>query len=220
MNAAILSQVFTDTANSPSSSAASFASLLAGLTSPKVAAEPAKPTDRWSDDLLAEDVATISYERALQARARYLSSDGLSDDARPIEMREEPQEETAVPPRKPPASVRITEWSPLATLAANRKSASITIRMNEAECRQLRERAAAAGLTISAYLRSCIFEAEELRAQVKQTLSQLRSDPAEFAEERKPKAVETGYKPGRAAPPGLRSRLFGRWRQDARVASA
>jgi hypothetical protein len=56
------------------------------------------------------------------------------------------------------------------------KSASITIRLSKAECAQLRKRAAEAGLTVSAYLRSCTFEAESLRALVKDTLAQLRSN--------------------------------------------
>jgi hypothetical protein len=56
-----------------------------------------------------------------------------------------------------------------------RKSASIHIRLSLAESAQLRERAAEAGLTVSAYLRSCVLEAETLRAQVKQALAQLRA---------------------------------------------
>ena len=51
-------------------------------------------------------------------------------------------------------------------LNRNLKSASITIRLSKAECAQLRRRAAEAGLTVSAYLRSCTFEAESLRAEV------------------------------------------------------
>jgi hypothetical protein len=58
----------------------------------------------------------------------------------------------------------------------NLKCASITIRVSKAECAQLRARAAEAGLTISAYLRYCTLEAESLRAQVKDTLAQLRSE--------------------------------------------
>jgi hypothetical protein len=56
------------------------------------------------------------------------------------------------------------------------KSASITIRLSRAECAQLRQRAAEAGLTISAYLRSCAVEAESLRAQVMDTLAQMRAE--------------------------------------------
>ena len=47
--------------------------------------------------------------------------------------------------------------------------------MSKAECAQLHRRAAEDGLTVSAYLRSCTFEAESLRAMVKDTLAQLRS---------------------------------------------
>jgi hypothetical protein len=58
------------------------------------------------------------------------------------------------------------------------KDASITVRMNQTECAQLRQRAAEAGLTVSAYLRSCAFEVESLRALVKDTMSQLKSATA------------------------------------------
>jgi hypothetical protein len=56
-----------------------------------------------------------------------------------------------------------------------KKSASITIRVSSAECDQLRQRAAEAGLTVSAYLRSCALEAESLRAQVKDALAAIRA---------------------------------------------
>jgi hypothetical protein len=55
----------------------------------------------------------------------------------------------------------------------NLKKSSITIRLSEEECEQLHQRAAEAGVTVSAYLRSCTFEAEALRAQVKEVLAQL-----------------------------------------------
>ena len=58
------------------------------------------------------------------------------------------------------------------------RSASITIRLSKAEVAQLRRRAAEAGLTVSAYLRSCTLEAESLRAMVKDTLAQLRAETA------------------------------------------
>jgi hypothetical protein len=54
------------------------------------------------------------------------------------------------------------------------KRASITIRLTEPECAQLRRRAAEAGITVSAYLRSCALEVESLRTQVKETLAHLR----------------------------------------------
>lgn len=57
----------------------------------------------------------------------------------------------------------------------SRMRASVTLRMSRAECMQLKERAEEAGLTVSAYLRSCAFEVETLRAQVKQALAELRT---------------------------------------------
>ena len=63
------------------------------------------------------------------------------------------------------------------------RSASVTIRMNKAECARLRERAAEAGLTVSAYLRSCALEAEALRAEVKQALAELKAGNKEAREQ-------------------------------------
>lgn len=54
------------------------------------------------------------------------------------------------------------------------RSTSVTIRLSNQECAQLRQRAAEAGLTVSAYLRSCVLEADSLRAQVKEALAELR----------------------------------------------
>lgn len=133
-------------------SASSFASLLESFTGP---AKNAKGT--WDDTALLDDIATISYEQALRSHRR-------------------------VPPAAALAANESQSLTPLTTQRAphvaqekKRKSASITIRLTEAEEIQLHERAAAAQLSVSAYLRSCIFEAESLRAQVKEALSQIRS---------------------------------------------
>ena len=67
-------------------------------------------------------------------------------------------------------------------LEQSRKRASVTVRLTEGEYAQLQERATEAGMTVSGYLRSCTFEAESLRAQVKQTLAELRAaSPAQVA---------------------------------------
>ncbi len=148
-----------------SSSPSTFAGFLAVLTQPGradsdgVSAQPAT----WSDELLAEDVATLSYEQALRAHARYHADDQAADrmDCGPTLSADPPQPE-AVP------SVQAAPGKVL-------KEASITIRLSHEENAQLRTRAAEAGLTISAYIRSCTFEAESLRALVKDTLSQFRT---------------------------------------------
>jgi hypothetical protein len=70
------------------------------------------------------------------------------------------------------------------------RSVSVTIRLSKAECARLHKHAAEAGVTVSAYLRSCTFEAEALRAEVKTALAELRSaalidQPAAPANERR-----------------------------------
>ena len=162
-----------------------------------------KPAPSWNDDDLADDVATLSYERALKAHARYRSSQVSdrsliqSDDVGPFTYEEAPttqqpvlpytesleasaQMEPALTPEKGACLYRA------AVLERKLKDASITIRMSKEECEQLHRRAGDAGLTVSAYLRSCTFEAESLRTMVKETLAQLRlataqSKPADAA---------------------------------------
>lgn len=128
--------------NIPASTATNFASLLSSLTSP-----PPKSPEPWDLCALADDVATISYERALQTHTRMKPSTFAAS--------------TPTPAR------RAKDMSPRATI--------VTLRLSHAESAQLHERAAEAGLTVSAYLRSCVFEAEALRTQVREALSQFRS---------------------------------------------
>ena len=105
--------------------------------------------DAWDDSLLADDIANISYEHALRSeRARGTGSN---------------------------SSRQAAASGGLAIRESKRRTASITIRVSQDEQQQLHERAAEAGLSISAYLRSCIFEAESLRTQVKQALLQMRA---------------------------------------------
>lgn len=134
-------------------SASSFADFLASLAAPPKPAEP-----EWNDDQLADDVATLSYEQALRTHGQYPAT--ASDQGPPGPVSE------SVPSRPG----RGTAASPDLGL----KRASITIRLSEPECAQLRRRAAEAGLTVSAYLRSCTLEVESLRTQVKEALAQLR----------------------------------------------
>jgi hypothetical protein len=138
----------------------SFASLLASISS-KLQNDP------WDDSALADDVATITYEQALgkhrRVRIPESATKSLLNDSD-----HDPALATATPairPSKPPQ--KAGEKKP--------KAASITIRVTAEEQAQLHHRAAAAQLTVSAYLRSCIFEAEALRTQVKEALSEIRS---------------------------------------------
>ena len=176
----------------PAPSAASFASLLTALATPAP-----KPDAEWNDEALPEDVATLSYERALRSHSRYRSADPIETAAAQLRNDEEnivefAMDEAPMPPMQrgrtvpPEAFARAHEaaQAELAERAAQRtptpfernlKNASITIRMSKAEADQLHRRAAEAGLTVSAYLRSCTFEVESLRAMVKDTVAQLRA---------------------------------------------
>jgi hypothetical protein len=259
-------------ASAPTDANESFAGLLASLTAPKehsgerssseqrkaMAAAgkssfPArKSASAWDDEDLAEDVATLSYERALQAHGRYkpveadsfepaspafpdslteLASKGgqafadfkesasnrLSDGfpealaavtqlAAEVSASHKAGKQNAVAASETIAAAE-PDRAPATQLARNLKAASVTIRLSKEECEQLHRRAAEAGLTVSAYLRSCTFEAESLRAMVKDTLAELRS----VKSERRPVAVAaaTAIAPVERRPSLFRR--FGAW---------
>jgi predicted DNA binding CopG/RHH family protein len=164
-------------------SAINFAELLAGLAAPQKKSSPV-----WNDDDLADDVATISYEKALRTQSRS-RADGDAHRSQNSSAKKSNQNVALnLSPGFAPSSPQSSESDSsahdfekseakreqLRGTEESRKAASITIRLSGQEATQLRERAAEAGLTVSAYLRSCIFEAETLRTEVKETLSQLR----------------------------------------------
>ena len=171
-----------------SPSAASFASLLATLATPAP-----KPEPEWNDEELGEDVASLSYERALRSHARYRPPDAMENTAKQHAGSAEdaflPQDSArsrgvgadAFARAHAAAEAELAQRSSIeferhsVAFERNLKNASITIRMSKLECEQLHQRAAEAGLTVSAYLRSCTFEAEALRAQVKEALAELRN---------------------------------------------
>lgn len=160
----------------PSPASTSFAGMLAALAKPP--ADSADPASIWNGNDLGEDVVTLSYERALRAHARYKPSDPAEWTAAQIldKGQDEAQERRLHFPT--PAGTE-----PLLTANAMRRgaqdqdlrSASVTIRVSKAECERLRRRATEAGVTVSAYLRSCTLEAETLRAQVKEALEEMRT---------------------------------------------
>lgn len=155
------------TAPSETSSApSSFAGLLASIAAPK----PGGATP-LNEDGIADDIVTLSYEQALRAGGRYRSS-SINPESAALDPGPSPLQPTAAAG----GSTAGAAWSAPASGPAAKplKTASITIRLSEPECAQLRRRAAETGLTMSAYLRSCTLEVESLRAQVKETLARLR----------------------------------------------
>jgi hypothetical protein len=178
----------------PSPTSSSFAGVLAALTSART-----KSSSLWEDDLerdLERDVATLSYERALAAHARYRPdhssnhSDKFREDSATPSNTGASHPQGATESASPTPVERTTAPFNSTALEEKRMRASVTLRMSKAEFAQLQQRAAEAGLTVSAYLRSCTFEVETLRAQVKQVLAELRTAQKESSPESSPQSSQ------------------------------
>lgn len=183
---------------SPKDFAGSFTSVLSALRAAR-AENGARKADAWSDERLAEDVVELSYEKALRSHARYNPHAFRTDgpDA----------EEEAKPVKRVRAAKRASRQRETVP-AESRKTASVTIRMSRGEWEQLQARATEAKMSLSAYMRSCTLEVEELRAQVKETLAELKqARQADAEREAAKKPVET------EAASSWRARLFPRWTQ-------
>jgi hypothetical protein len=160
----------------PRPTSESFAGLLATLASPT--REEADDAAEWSGGDLGDDVVTLSYERALRAHARSRPAD---TSGWPVPQAWRAEASDAERAMTLPATRVNEELSAEAfearqsTNDRNLRSASVTIRLSKAECARLHRRATEAGVTISAYMRSCTFEAETLRAQVKAALAELKA---------------------------------------------
>ena len=166
-----------------------FASLLSALAAPEPdAGEPAagqaagQAAEHVLEQALDESDA-LSYEGALRRGSRL--SPQLGPEAAPESARTKADFAPAQEAAATGARGQSFRFSTPGTDAEKRLS-SVTLRLNRAECAQLKQRAAEAGLTLSAYVRACVFEAETLRAQVKQALRELREE----APPRKPPVPE------------------------------
>jgi hypothetical protein len=89
-------------------------------------------------------------------------------------------------------------------IAAEFRRSSVSVRLSAGESEQLRQRAIESGLSVSAYMRSCVLEADHLRFQVKQALAQMRARAPAAAETDAALIPALGY--GERS--GLWSRLF------------
>lgn len=165
----------------PPKDASSFANFLASFTS-----SPQGASQSRDDPMLPDDIATISYEQALRSHRR-VDTTGYESTSSPVQDASDYASPTSAPLPTPAGK--------------KRKTASITIRLTDAEQAQLHERAAAAQLSISAYLRSCIFEAESLRTQVKDALSQIRASAH----------ADPSHQPQSQPPSSWRTRLLPHW---------
>lgn len=152
----------------------SFASLLAGFAAPVKKIPP--KSDLFGVD---DDVVSLSYEQALRSQASFCPIpppiESVRSLARPMPgSSTHALAENSESGRDARAIYRDARTpAPPAT-----RSSSVTIRLSAPESERLHLRAAEAGLTVSAYLRSCAFEVESLRSEVKATLATLRSESA------------------------------------------
>jgi hypothetical protein len=55
------------------------------------------------------------------------------------------------------------------------RQAIVSLRLTDVELLRLKDRARESGISVSAYMRSCILDADQLRAQVKQALAEMRA---------------------------------------------
>lgn len=143
----------------------SFASILSSLT--PVPHQAGVERDPWNDEKLEDDVVRLSDNQALRSPAAREST-GL--EARSDKPAGHPHHAKNTSESEGGSG----EVSPGFVQTQLRKTSSVTIRLSKSDCERLRLRAAEAGLTVSAYLRSCAFEVESLRTQVKQALAQIR----------------------------------------------
>ncbi len=170
----MLQPMQSSAAVAPPQASPSFAGLLATFAEPEKKFPPAR-----DEEGLADDIVTLSYEHALRNHSRYrpveITAGGLGQGSTPVAPGTKASRRPAElsDPRIMPAPAVMPGGPTL--MEKNLKRASITMRLSQSDCAQLHQRAAEAGLTVSAYLRSCTLEVESLRAQVKETLAQLRS---------------------------------------------
>lgn len=141
--------------SAPDKSRNSFMDLLASLTGKL-------ESDGWDDSALADDVTTISYEDALRSARRARKASVA--DGRLVQPESQAEDNSIGVKRRQ-----------LGRTEKKAKGASITIRVTAEEHAQLQARAVAAGMSVSAYLRSCIFEAEALRTEVREAVARIES---------------------------------------------
>jgi predicted DNA binding CopG/RHH family protein len=202
----------------------------AALSSPPAAAaEDAAPAAKnrfWDEGKLAKDVVSLSYESAIGGRTRDASVEGVepaiasngrgtagAPRPRAIDTRAIDTTNAGNTADAADAAEMTEEWNGTERPARQQppeldlRTSSVTIRLSQGECARLRRRASEAGMTVSAYLRSCVLEADSLRAQVKVALGELRR-ASTSATGNEPHAART--EPRRSS--GWLARLFQRRR--------
>lgn len=157
----ILQTVEQSANSSRPASEPNFAGLLASFAVPKHA--NTHTAAARNNGALEDDVVTLTYEQALRNQTRH-RADERGRETSAIQATRTDEIASAGSGETPhPASGRES------------RTASVTIRLSKSECAMLHQRAAEAGISVSAYLRSCVLEADALRKQVKDALLELKT---------------------------------------------
>ncbi len=127
------------------------------------------------EQLLASDTVAI---RSTASATNTPNSASAADSA----PAQEHQTETR-PSRSAHADESWERWP-----GPKRKCVTVSVRLSPADAKMLRRRASESQLSVSDYMRSCVLEADQLRAQVKQALAEMKmrapeSQPASNHEE-------------------------------------
>jgi hypothetical protein len=121
------------------------------------------------------EVREISYEEARRAKRR-----SLPEQKAPAKKGCARRKENALLSQKEPVFKQVlTEKAAIVpaaktTTALMPRAITLSVRITEAEQKLLRIRAAEASLTVSAYMRQCILDVDDLREQVQDLLAENR----------------------------------------------
>ncbi len=147
----------TSTAFAPSPTEESFAAFLAKLAEQPASEASLDRGDVFEDGASADEIAALSYEHALRTPAKK-------------------QVESA--PLRVPDAALVKESATISLITAEKRKTRTSICMTQSESALLRQRAEENHLSVSAYVRACVFEVEALRAQVKQMIAQMHATSA------------------------------------------
>ena len=140
------------------------------------------PVQSSSADAGEDDLSSLSYEHALRAPSRLQSSPTQRAQNKPsskraakAELATRPSPSTKLATATAVTSAIAVKPAPAALEIAEPRPTRTTIRFTAGENKLLRKRALENGLAVSAYVRSCVFEVEALRDQVRQLMTELQT---------------------------------------------
>jgi hypothetical protein len=122
-----------------------------------------------------EPGVAVKLKRAPRSAVEWQSTSGFEEQRHAIAS-------TIVPRGRPdrrPAQIETRQLEVQTTHAQpshlEQRRTIVSLRLTEGEMKRLRDRADESGISVSAYMRSCVMEADQLRAQVKRALAEMRA---------------------------------------------